>query len=129
MSEMILNGVTLTGLVIESDVAPVGVRATVEKTLSGRAVIWECAEHGGRNIDLVGGSDYGWLLRSALVSLQSMAAVPGATYTLTLSDASTKTVRFRNEDKPAIEAAPIIPRPNPEGTDYYNNIKIKLMEV
>lgn len=130
MSDMLLANIALPGLVIESDIAPVGVRAETTKTLSGRLVIWESAEHGGRNIDLVGGSDYGWLMRTDLVALQALAAIPRATYTLVLADgAGDLSVRFRNEDAPAIEATPIIPRPNPADTDWYNNIRIKLMEV
>lgn len=130
MSDMLLATIALPGLVVESDIAPTAVRAETTKTLSGRLVIWETTEHGGKNIDLSGGTDYGWLTRADLIALQALASVAGATYTLTLADdAGTITVRFRNEDQPAIEASPLVPRPNPADTDYYNNTRIKLMEV
>jgi len=124
-----LHTTALPGLVLENDVAPGAVQATVSATLSGRKVIWEQPSNGGGSLDLVGGSDFGWLTRSALAALAALANVVGATYTLTAPDATTRTVRFRNEDGPAIESTPLVARPNQAATDYYNNVKIKLMEV
>lgn len=124
-----LHTTALPGLVLENDVAPGAVRATVAETLSGRKVIWEQPLNGGGSFDLVGGSDFGWLPRSVLAALAALANVVGATYTLTAPDASTRTVRFRHEDGPAVEATPLVPRPNQGAGDYYNNVTIKLMEV
>lgn len=124
-----LNSVSLPGLVIENDVAPAAVRAEVSQTLSGRTVIWEQVSHGAAAFDLIGGSDTGWLTRSDLATLQGNANVAGATYTLVPPTGSNLTVRFRNEDAPAIEATPLVGRPNQASTDYYNNIRIKLMVV
>jgi hypothetical protein len=123
-----LNGITISGLIIQGDIAPLGVRATVERTLSGGVVIWEQPEQAGRSFDLDGGSDFGWLTRSVLLQLRAIASVPNATYTL-IHEGVTQTVRFRNEDAPAISADPLVARPNPASTDYYNNVKIKLMGV
>lgn len=128
VTEMTLATIALPGLIMAADVSHTGVRSDVAKTLAGGVVIWETAEPAGRLIDLQGGADFGWLERSDLVSLQALAAVPGATYALT-TPSETLTVRFRNENPPAIEAAPIVARPNPDTTDWYNNINIKLMEV
>jgi hypothetical protein len=125
---MFLNGIELPGLVIANDVSFSGLRTTASETLSGRKVIWEQPTNGGRTLDLMGGSDYGWMTRATLQSLGALAAVVGASYTLTLSDSSTITVRFRNEDG-AIDGTPLVPRPNPEDSDIYNNITIRLMEV
>ena len=123
-----LNGYDISGLIMENDITPIGVRSTVEKTLSGGLVIWEQAEQAGRSFDLVGGSDFGWLTRSVLLNLRTIASVPGATYTLVM-EGVTSTVRFRNEAAPAVTAKPIVGRPNPAGTDYYSDIVIKLMGV
>lgn len=125
---MFLDSIELPGLVIANDMTGTAIRATASKTLSGRSVVWEEQTTGGRTLDLVGGSDYGWLTRADLLALNALANTAGATATLTLADASTITVRFRHEDT-AIEATPLVARPNPEGTDYYNNVTIRLMEV
>lgn len=127
MSNIFLNGIELPGLVVANDVSSGSLQTTVSKTLSGRRVEWNQPANGGP-LDLVGGSDYGWLTRSVLQSLGTLAAVAGATYTLTFSDSTTATVCFRNEDS-AIDATPIVPRPNPAATDIYNNITIKLWRL
>lgn len=129
MAEIVnLESIDLPGLMLADDISHTGVRSDVAKTLSGGVVIWETSEPSGRIIDLVGGDDFGWLERSDLQSLQALASVPGATYTLTTPD-EIMTVRFRNENAPAIEATPIIGRPNPDAGDWYNKVRIKLMEV
>lgn len=125
---MQLESIDLPGLVMANDVSHTGIRSDVAKTLAGGVVIWETAEPAGRSIDLLGGEDFGWLERSDLQSLQALASVPGASYTLTTAD-DVLTVRFRNESAPAIEATPIVARPNQEPGDWYNRITIKLMEV
>lgn len=128
VTEITLATITLPGLIMAGDISHTGVRSDVAKTLAGGLVIWETTEPSGRLIDLQGGDDFGWLARHDLVSLQALAAVPGATYTLTAPN-ETLTVRFRNENPPAIEATPIVARPNQASTDWYNKITIKLMEV
>ncbi len=124
-----LNTTALPGLVRENDISPGAVRATVAETLSGRTVIWEEPVNGGSSFDLIGGADYGWLTRADLAALAALASVVGAHYTLTLPDNSTKQVRFRNENAPAVEGTPAVARPNQAATDYYTNVRIKLMEV
>lgn len=128
ITNMILNGLELPGLVIDADMQPFGVLATTAPTLAGGMVIWEQSQSAGRQINLVGGSDFGWLARSAMITLKTIASIPGATYTLETSEGN-YTVRFRNEDQPAVTGSPIVERPNPESTDWYNNVQIKLMEV
>jgi hypothetical protein len=128
VTNMILNGIELPGLVISDDMSPFGVLATTAPTLAGGMVIWEQRQTAGRQINLVGGADFGWLARSVLKSLKAMAAIPGASYSLQTS-VGNYTVRFRNEEPPAIAASPIVERPNPEDADWYNNVQIKLMEV
>jgi hypothetical protein len=123
-----LHATELPGLVVADDCSHTGIRSTVAKTLNGGLVIWERPELAGREIDLVGGDDFGWLARSALKTLQGLASIAGATYILVTPEESI-TVRFRNETPPAIEATPIVSRPNQADTDYYKNVKIKLMEV
>ncbi|MGE0919424.1 hypothetical protein [Trichlorobacter lovleyi] len=123
-----LNAIELPGLVVDGDISAGAIRTTVTKTLAGGVAIWEEPVSGGSPIDLKGGPDFGWLTRGVLLSLVALANVAGTTATLTLSDGTTKTVRFRNNDG-SIEATPLVERPNPEDTDYYNNVIIRLMEV
>lgn len=122
-----LDSVSLPDLLMDNEFGWNGVQAVVEMSLGGRPIVWE-GSASGKEIDLVGGSDWGWMDRTTLLALQALASVPQATYTLSYEGAS-YTVRFRHEDNPTIEAEPIIPRPNPSGTDWFRNVTIRLMEV
>lgn len=122
-----LDGIDLPDLVIENEFQETKVKAVVAESLGGKAIIWETSRS-MRSIDLIGGVDFGAIERSVLVSLRALADVVGASYTL-VYESSTYTVRFRNEEAGAIDASPINPRPNHADTDWYNNVKIKLMVV
>ena len=119
-----LGGVSLPDLSIEQEYGWTGVEAAVDRTVGGSPVVWE-REITGRTLDLVGGDDMGWITRSTLESLKSLAAVVRGTYTLSF-EGTDYTVRFRHEEG-AIEAAPVIPRPNQASGDYYRNVRIRLM--
>lgn len=122
-----LEGIDLGNLVIDGEFEFSPVQAQVAPTIGGGLVVWE-KTRSGRTIDLVGGSDFGWLPRSVLLQVQALAAVPNATYTL-IFNGSTSRVRFRHEEGSPVSAPPLVPRPNHEDSDYYNNVSIKLMEV
>lgn len=122
-----LEGIDIEDLVIDKEFESSSVRSQVAESIGCGLIIWE-KTRSGKSIDLVGGADFGWLMRSTLTSMQLLADVPGATYTL-LYAGSSRNVRFRKEDGAPISATPIVPRPNPEETDLYRNITIKLMEV
>lgn len=122
-----LEGIDLGDLVIDKEFEFSPVQAQVSETIGGGLVIWE-KTRSGRTIDLVGGSDFGWLIRSVLEQIKSLANVPNATYTLVFNG-STSRVRFRHEENSPVSAAPLVARPNHEAGDYYNNVVIKLMEV
>lgn len=119
--------IDLTGLVIENEFSKQLIDSDVEYSLDGRPIIWEQEIPSGKAFDLIGTDDSGWLQRSVLNSLQTLAAVPNSSYTLRY-EGELKTVRFRNEDQPVISADLIIDRSNPDDTDWYNNVRIKLME-
>lgn len=122
-----LEGIDLGNLVIDGEFEFSPVQAQVAPTIGGGLVVWE-KTRSGRTIDLVGGSDFGWLPRSVLLQVQALAAVPNATYTL-IFNGSTSRVRFRHEEGSPVSAPPLVPRPNHADSDYYNNVSIKLMEV
>lgn len=122
-----LEGITLPDLVW-SGINTAPVKAVTESALDGTPIIWEQSANGGLLIDLVGGDDNGWITKATLLNLWTLASTARAVYTL-VYEGDTYTVRFRNEDHPAIEVDPVIGRPNPDGADNYNNVWIKLMEV
>jgi len=123
-----LAGIELPDLIIEDELSWTGVESKKEMTLAGVPVIWE-QSYVGKSINLVGGeTDADWITRETLIALQTLASTPKATYTLVHEGTST-TVRFRNENPPAIEATPIVPRARQVLPEYYTKIRIKLMEV
>lgn len=122
-----LGGVTLPELVWDNEFGRAPVESKVDVSLGGTPLIWEQTTE-GISIDLVGGTETGWATRSVLVALMALASLPEATYALSY-EGDTYTVRFRHEEAPVIEANPVVPRPNHAGGDWYNNIRIKLMEV
>lgn len=89
--------------------------------------IWEQAE-GPQPFDLVGFSNRGVLKKSQLDALKAMADVVDSEISL-LYSGSTETVRFRHWDPPVIEASPLGGRENMTDDDYYQDVRIKLMEV
>lgn len=123
-----LGGAELPDLVNSDELAAPRVAAVVEKSVINTPIVFEGEQSTGQPITLVGGDDTAWITRSRLLAIQAMADVPGATYTLSYEGVE-RTVRFRNEDPPAVFAEPLVPRPNASGTDYYRNVTIKLMEV
>ncbi len=97
-----IDTITLPDLVIDNEFGHSDIRSTVLFALGGSPLIFE-QSMGGKEIDLVGTVDSGWISRSDLSSLHALATVPRATYTLSY-EGSESTVRFRNEDQPVIEA-------------------------
>ena len=122
-----IDSIELPDLVMEGQFGWSGVRASVDRSPSGAPIVWE-GETAGRPIDLVGTVEAAWISRATLKSLRDLAGVPGATYTLTFGS-ETFMVRFRHEDAPVIEATPVMPTPETEDEDRYNQVRIKLMEI
>jgi hypothetical protein len=89
-----------------------------EYTTTGALVLdtWP-AKQAGRPMELQGGVDYAWCLRSTLSTLQAWAAQPGQTFTLTRA-AVAHTVVFDHASQ-AIAAAPVVPYSDPEPADHY----------
>jgi len=100
--------------------------AVTRRALDGTLVIHE-AELGNQNIDLVAAQNSGWLTHAQVLALRNLAKSAGASYTLEY-EGDIITVRFRHEDSPVLDVTPLIPRPNPQDSDYYYGT-IKLMEV
>lgn len=122
-----LGGITCPDLLIDDEFSQTGVDGEVVMSLGGKPLIFE-REISGKIIDLVGTVNQAWMARSILSSIFTLASLPHVSYQLSYEGAIT-TVRFRSENPPVIEATPLIPRPNQAVTDWYYNIKIKLMEM
>jgi hypothetical protein len=121
-----LDSIDVTGLII-ADSFPSGINSVTEYSVDGSIIVFE-KNINDAVINLVGGSDWGWLELSILRSIQDLAKVIGANYTLD-HEGTLYTVRFRNEDPPSVYGERLINRSNQAVTDYYNNIIIKLMEI
>lgn len=88
---------------------------TAKVSLTGAEVVQSGALQAGRPITLQGGTDFAWLDYATIEALRTLATAGGATYTLTLADGRTFTVRFRGEDIP-VEGAPVAHRVTPDTT-------------
>lgn len=121
-----LGGVTLPDLAIADEFSIPQIRAISRRTAGGGIHVQEYAIASGRPLDLYGGDDWGWITRTTLSALYALIS-PGATLTL-VYESNTWSVRFRVEEI-AIEATPLLARPNHAGGDYYNNVIIRLMRL
>ncbi len=113
-----IGGVQLNpSMVWEDQYVSSQVEQTVRRTLQGRMVAFSGPLVGGRNATFSGGDDHGWLTVATLNSLLSLAAVPGAIYTMVRGEES-YSVMFRHNDPPAVDMRMLIPRTAVAGTDY-----------
>jgi hypothetical protein len=99
----------------EFDFSPVA--QTINRTVTGALWVQEAALAAGRPITLQSGNDYGGVPRSEVLDLQTLAAIPNATLTLTLRGA-TYNVIFDRSSK-AIEAKPFIDYSDVDAADSY----------
>lgn len=98
-------------------------------TITGALVVQVNAQQAGRRITLQGraegSSGFAPVTLAQVKSLRVLAAVAGATYTLTFSDGRTYTVMFRRDDGAAVEATPLKIIDPPDDADlYYPTIRL-----
>lgn len=126
---ILLNGMDLTGLRIASawDCETAVPTTIAETALDGSDVVWE-GPAGPERITLAGGEAYGWITRTTLDRLAAMAAAPGGVYILTI-DGRALSVRFRNDDPPALSATPVEPASITGPDDPFRNVRISLVAV
>jgi hypothetical protein len=123
-----LGGMDLPDVVIANEFGQETVFSDFDRALDGSPVIWEQAILSGQALDLIGGVDFGWITREDLLSLKALAEVAGASYILNF-DGNESTIRFRNETPPVITAVQVVSRVNPEVTDWYHSLRIKLSVI
>lgn len=124
-----LGGIELPDVWFDSELefGEPGIDARFEVSRNGTPLIWEQSV-GFRNADLIGGADTAWISYGTLKQIRALARVAGGEYTL-FFEGENYQVRFRNWDAPVISADPLVPRPNHEDTDYFRNIRIKLIII
>ncbi|MBN8921591.1 MAG: hypothetical protein BGP10_15995 [Rhodanobacter sp. 68-29] len=114
MADITLGTVTLPpDLQWADELTWVPLGASAKLSLSGAEIVQTAPIQAARPITLQGGTDFAWVNYATVQALLALAAAPGATYTLTLLDGRTFTVRFRVEDTP-IEATPVLHRATPD---------------
>ena len=96
--------------------------------VTGALFIQEGVKLKGRTITLVGTEDLGWVTRETVNLLNTKRNVAGWQGTLTLPDARTFLVSFRNGEN-AIEVAPVVTYNQYQIGQHYRVRNIKLMEV
>ena len=129
MANITLGSITLPGdlhWVDEFAWGPVERSAT--RSLTGALIVEESTRILGRPITLEAKSEevgFVWLPRSTVTELYNLAAISGWTGTLTLADARSFTVAFRDE---GISAAPVQHRAPSADSDPYT-LTLKLQTV
>ena len=104
----------------------VPVERAMTYSVTGALLIDEAPRNAGRPITLVGEVDAGWVGRGVVAQLHALASAIDATYTLTLADGRTFTVKFA-PDSP-FEAKPVGRPEVPTATNPYY-ATLRLIEV
>lgn len=115
------------------ELAWVALGATSTVSLTGAELIQTGTLQAGRPVTLQGGDNFAWINYATVQALLALAAVAGATYTLTLPDGRTLPVRFVVEGTP-VEAAPVAWRATPDTTvrdalQYIPTIRLKTVSA
>lgn len=103
------------------------VQSEAEYSLTGALLIDAAVRQAGRTITLQGIESAGWITRATLQALYALAQAPDATYTLTLADTRTFTVRFAPGSAP-ITATPVA-RPELPPSHHPYVATVRLIEV
>lgn len=102
------------------------VEKSTQYSLTGALLVDVATRQAGRSITLQGVDDAGWIQRSVLQQLYTLAADPGATYALQLADARTYAVQFAPGNP--IDARPV-GRPELPRAAHPYAATVRLIEV
>lgn len=106
----------------------VEVEQSAERTITGALVVMPGLKVGGRPITLEPEDDNSaWMTRAVIQQLRNWAAVPGKQLQLTMHG-SIRTVAFRHQDGPGLEAQPVVHFSEMDNTDFYR-ATLRLMEI
>lgn len=95
-------------------------------SVTGALIVQTGQKQTGRSITLQGDERHGWVTRSQLATLRTLAATPGAVMTLEHRGA-TYSVMF-DHDAGAIEATPVVDFATEEATDFFV-VTLRFFEV
>lgn len=100
------------------------VASSSEYSIAGSLLVDVGTRLSGQPVTLEGTADTSWITRAALDALYALAAVPGATYTLTLADGRSFSTMFAPGEEP-ISAAQVSPLAVPPADwPYYATIRL-----
>lgn len=126
---MLLDSIVLPDdLVWEDEFAWSPVVQSTGYSLTGALLIQENIKQKGRPITLIGSSDMGWVVRTTIESLETKRDIAGLEMTLTLPDARSFTVMFRQSDTP-LDSSPVLGLNTYEDGEYFELRALRLMEV
>lgn len=115
---IILSGLTLNKEMVWSDrFTASGIAISYRKTIGGRVVSLPSAKI-QRPVTLIAQEDHGWLTRTQVEALITMAMVPDGQYELSYYGTIVP-VRFDNENPPAVDMQPLILAANPSADAYF----------
>lgn len=127
MAGHFLNGIEIPrGLIWVDEFTWSAVAKTVERSITGAQIIDVAVKQAGRPITLEAAEDQGWMARSTLLTVQALAQVPEAPYTLQLADGRSFTVQFAPEEP--VTARPL-KRPELPPLDYPYIVTLRLITV
>lgn len=107
------------------------VEQSAEYTVTGALVVDVGARLKGRPITLVGemvGNQGLWVTRAVVDALRAWADTPGQVLTLTMTGYAAKSVMFRLQDGPGVEARPVLFSAPIAAADAYT-LTLYLMEI
>ena len=106
------------------------VEQSVDVGLNGALIVQADgdANRPGRPITLQPEDEFSaWMIRADLDQLNAWAAIADADFVLTLRGV-TRNVKFRHQDKPAVDAKPVVHFSDVQAGDFYL-VTLKFMEV
>ena len=104
------------------------VASSSEYSIAGSLLVDVGTRLSGQPVTLEGTADTSWITRAALDALYALAAVPGATYTLTLADGRSFSTMFAPGEEP-ISAAQVSPLAVPPADwPYYATIRLMTIQ-
>lgn len=126
---MLLSGITIPdALEWVNEFEYNQVEQTVDRSISGAAIIQEAATTFGREINLVGGPDGAWVTKSVVDSIRALEATPDNVLVLNYHDGRNFNVVFNRSGGSAIEARQVT-RYGLSGPDKLYTLTIRLLTV
>lgn len=125
---MRINGIELPDMRVVEGLESFGVRAEVKYTRGGKPYVWESV-FGGRKITFKGDAEWPWISHEKYGLVKSLAETPGGIWLLEYSG-GTVSVRFRNEEPPAVSGEAVWDHVDVAGVaEWVCNVEFRLMVV